>query len=137
MQSLCQKLIFCLVFVGLIFGFLFVFNPLPVQADDLLWKKANEGGLTEIGKTYGANNNPKDIRIIIAQGIRVFLGFLGIIFLMLLIIAGFKWMTAMGEEEKVREATKQIRNAIIGLLIVLASYGLAVFVINAVLLASK
>lgn len=65
---------------------------------------------------------------IVATLISVVLGFLAMIFLVLTIIAGFKWMTAGGNEEQVKKAVSDIKNAIIGLVIVLAAYAITYFV---------
>ncbi len=65
---------------------------------------------------------------VIAMVIKGFLGLLGIIFVILLVIAGQKWMTAGGEEEKVNEAKDTIKRAIIGLIIVVAAYSITYFV---------
>jgi cytochrome bd-type quinol oxidase subunit 2 len=65
---------------------------------------------------------------VIAMVIKGFLGLLGIIFVILLIIAGQKWMTAGGEEEKVNEAKDTIKRAIIGLIIIVAAYSITYFV---------
>ena len=93
------------------------------------WDTANTGGLNEVGKTaYGSTNTPTDIRIIVARIIRVVLGLLGIIALVIIIYAGFKWMTAGGEEEKITTAKNQLTNGVIGLIIILAAYSVATFV---------
>ncbi len=63
--------------------------------------------------------------------IRAFLGLLGIIFIVMVVVAGYKYMNARGEEERVREATDMIRRAIIGLLIVVFAYAITYFVFNA------
>lgn len=62
--------------------------------------------------------------------IRVILGLLGIIFLGLTVYAGALWMTAAGEEEKVTKATGILKMAVIGLIIILASYSLSYFVLD-------
>lgn len=93
------------------------------------WDTAKRGGLDQIGSTaYGETNNPADIRIIISRIIYVFLGLLGIIVLVILFLAGFKYLTAQGDEEKVREAIAQIRFSIIGLLIILSAFSIAYFI---------
>ncbi|MBU0731724.1 pilin [Patescibacteria group bacterium] len=56
------------------------------------------------------------------------LGFLGIIFLVLTIYGGFLWMTARGNEEQVKKAKQVLTGAVIGLVIVIASYGIAQFI---------
>jgi hypothetical protein len=119
--------------------FLFIFIGVsPIQADDGWLDTVNEGGLNSIGTTaYGEDGEPKAIQEIIAMVIKTFLGLLGAIFIILIIMAGFKYMTAGGNEEKVKQAVSQIKNAIIGLLIVLASYSLTVFITNTALKATS
>lgn len=66
----------------------------------------------------------------VAYIIRGFLGLLGIIFVILIIIAGYNWMTASGDEEKIKKATSTIRSAIIGLLIIISAYAITYFVFS-------
>ena len=67
---------------------------------------------------------------IVATAIQAFLGLLGVIFLVLLITAGYKWMTASGNEEKITEAKETIWRAVIGLIITVAAYAITYFVFN-------
>ena len=62
--------------------------------------------------------------------IKVFLGFLGIIAVVIILLGGFKWMTAGGNEDGVAEAKKLITAGVIGLIIILMSWALASFVVN-------
>lgn len=62
--------------------------------------------------------------------ISAFLGLLGIIFLVLIIYAGFNWMTAQGDEEKVTLAKNTLTRAIIGLVIITAAYSITYFVFS-------
>lgn len=95
------------------------------------WETVSEGGLNEIAAVYDQTGAPSDdIRIIAARLIRVVLGLLGIIALVIIIAAGFRWMTANGDEEKVTDSRRQLTNAVIGLIIILASFAIATFVIN-------
>jgi hypothetical protein len=70
-----------------------------------------------------------DLAQIFSVTIKLVLGFLGIIFLILTLMAGFKWMTAGGNEKQIEEAKGSLKNSVIGLFIVLAAYAitLAVF----------
>ncbi len=68
--------------------------------------------------------------------IRAALGFLGIIAVVIILIGGFKWMTAGGTEEKVEEAKKLIIAGIIGLAIILSAYAIASFVIDQLVTAT-
>ncbi|OIP78696.1 MAG: hypothetical protein AUK20_03265 [Parcubacteria group bacterium CG2_30_45_37] len=95
------------------------------------WQQASDGGLNEVGKAYGQSGTPTadyDIRLMVARIIRIVLELLGIIFLVLIIYAGFKWMTAGGDEEKVTSAKKLLTNSVIGLIIIFAAFAIATFV---------
>lgn len=75
----------------------------------------------------------EDPRIIAASVIRVALGFLGVIALGLIIYAGFLWMTSAGQEQKIEQAKSILKNALIGLIIILASFGIVSFIIEKLL----
>ena len=62
--------------------------------------------------------------------INVALGFLGLIAVVIILIGGFKWMTAGGNEDKVGEARKTIFAGIIGLAIILFAWGITTFVVQ-------
>lgn len=63
--------------------------------------------------------------------IKAFLGLLGIIFVFLMVYAGYHWMTAAGDEQKVTKAKDTLRTAIIGLIIIVAAYSITYFVLKA------
>ncbi len=71
-----------------------------------------------------------DIRLIVARIIRVALGLLGIVALVLVVYAGFLWMTAGGNEEQIAGAKKLLLNTVIGLAIILSAYAIVSFVIS-------
>ncbi|MCK9361366.1 pilin [Patescibacteria group bacterium] len=71
-----------------------------------------------------------DLYVIVGRIINVVLGFLGIVLLFYFLYGGFKWMTSGGDEDGVSEAKTMIRNAVIGLVIVMASYALSDFVLR-------
>jgi hypothetical protein len=73
---------------------------------------------------------PRDPRFIAADIIKIFLGFLGIIAVAIILAGGFKWMTAMGDEEKVKKAKQLIGSGVVGLLIIVAAYAIATFVLE-------
>ncbi|MDP2656726.1 MAG: pilin [bacterium] len=58
------------------------------------------------------------------------LSFLGIIAVGIILFAGFKWMTAGGKDEQVTEAQTMLLQGVIGLVIVIAAWGLATWVIT-------
>lgn len=100
--------------------FLFVPNR-PILADDSLLN--SQTGMPEVRNVYGGKD--VDIRLIIAKIINIVLGFIAIIFLVLLIIAGYRYMMASGNEEAVKKSTSQIKQSIIGLIIIIAAWGIS------------
>lgn len=62
--------------------------------------------------------------------IQVVLGLLGAIFVILMVYAGYTWMTAAGNEPKIDKAKNMIQTAIIGLIIVLSSWAIWTFIFN-------
>lgn len=67
---------------------------------------------------------------IIGTLINVFLGLLGIVFLLLVLYAGFLWMTAGGDDKQVDKAKKMLINATVGLVITLSAYAITMFIVN-------
>ncbi len=65
--------------------------------------------------------------------IRMVLGFMALIFLILILYAGFKWMTSGGNAETIEKAKKIISSALIGLLIIFLAYAITAFVFNVIL----
>lgn len=86
------------------------------------------GGLDAIGGTVKLADT--DPRIIAARIINVLLGLLGIIMVSIILYAGFQWMTSGGDAAKVEEAKLRIRNAVIGLIIILSAYALTAFIVR-------
>ncbi|HCC73654.1 MAG TPA: hypothetical protein DEP92_02525, partial [Candidatus Komeilibacteria bacterium] len=73
---------------------------------------------------------------IIGLVINIVLGFVGVIFFILIIAGGFIWMTASGNEEKVGKGRQLAVQSVIGLAIVLAAYLLTNFVVKQILSVS-
>ncbi len=67
---------------------------------------------------------------VLASTIRYLLGFLGMGAVIIIVYAGFRWMTSAGNEDAVKEAKTTLRNALIGLILILMSYSLATFVVR-------
>lgn len=84
------------------------------------------------------NENPSgdvittSVQDIIAYVINSVLGLLGVIFLVLIIYAGFLWMTATGNDEQVTKAKNILTRSIIGVIIIVAAYAISFFVLSAV-----
>ena len=95
---------------------------------DVWGNNANGGGANNFTGTTGLGT--ADLRTTIANIIKLVIGFLGIIAVVIILIGGFKWMTAGGSEDKVGEAKKLIIAGIIGLVIILLAFAIATFVLN-------
>jgi len=92
------------------------------------------GNVNSVGNITGLGN--KDPREIAAAVIKVMLGFLGIIAVLIILYAGFLWMTAAGNEDKITQAKGMMSAGVIGLIIILAAFGIATFVMNALVKAT-
>ena len=124
MKIRIKKLLFFICLLAAIF----------TVADFVLAATGPEVGLNYAeGTGLSAANDP---RVIAANIIRIFLGFLGIIAVGLIIYAGWLWMTAAGEADKIEKAKKILIGAVIGLVICLASFAIASFVLNRLLNAT-
>lgn len=117
----------------LILVFSFCLSPEGVSAqgsNDLVW----DGLQNDIQANTGLGND--DPRNIAANLINIVLGFLGIVSLVLIIVAGFRWMTAQGNDQQVTDARKLLLNAVVGLVIILSAYALAAFILDVVFRAA-
>ncbi|HLD28373.1 MAG TPA: hypothetical protein VJB67_02075 [Patescibacteria group bacterium] len=70
-----------------------------------------------------------DLTVLIGNLVSIVLGFLGIIMVLLIIYGGYLWMTSQGDSAQVEKAKTLIKNAIIGVAIILLSYIITHFVI--------
>lgn len=88
-----------------------------LKTDDL---KKQDDAIAGAAGLAGNSNLDNVISILIS----VILGFLGVVFLVLTIMAGFKWMMSQGNEDEIKKAKSSLKNSIIGLVIVLAAYAI-------------
>lgn len=108
-------------------GFFVVLFVFALGAPDVL---AQSEGLEAVGDTSGLTTS--SLPQVIGTIISAFLATLGVIFLIIIIYAGFLWMTAGGNPDQVDKAKKWMINATIGLVIMLASYAITQFIVNAI-----
>lgn len=74
------------------------------------------------------NTGDVEIRSAFAAGFSSLFAAYGMIFIVLMLVAGYKLITAHGEEDKIKTAYQIIIGAIIGLIIILSSYAIANFI---------
>jgi len=85
-------------------------------------------GQNDPAATLGLGTTALDDAVV--KLINVMLGFLGLIAVVIILIGGFRWMTAGGNEDKVGQARKTIFAGIIGLAIILFAWGITIFVVQ-------
>jgi len=83
--------------------------------------------LGKVGVEAGVSDNA-DIPSVIGAGINAALALVGLIFMILMIYAGYLWMTARGEEEQIKKSQKIIIASVIGLVIVVSAYAITFMV---------
>ena len=111
--------------IGLVLALPFVFGGAMVvdaQAD-------LSSNLTEVGDNTDLTT--EDLTTTIGTLISAFVAVLGIVLLILIIYAGFLWMTAGGNSDQVGKAKTIMINSVIGLIILLAAYSISIFVVDA------
>jgi hypothetical protein len=115
------------------------FNSLLANGADAAKElKKTEFGLKSLAAKIGLETaNPPTISQVLGQIIGVVLSLLGIIFMLLVIYGGFSWMTARGDEEKVKSSKAVIVNAIIGMIVVFSAYVLSSLIIDFLYTATK
>ena len=64
--------------------------------------------------------------------INLVLSFLGLVAVVIVLIGGFKWMTAGGNEEKVGAAKKLLVGGLVGLVIVLLAWGITTWLLDTI-----
>jgi type IV secretory pathway VirB2 component (pilin) len=95
--------------------------------------------VNDLGVNYVATTglSAQDPRLTVAKIIRVGLGLLGTIAVVLVIYAGFLWMTAAGNQDKIKRAKDVLRAAVIGLVIILSAFAITSFIISQLLEATN
>lgn len=82
--------------------------------------------LTGAGRESGLGT--KDLAPTVGGIINAGLTLLGIVFLVLIVYAGFVWLLARGREDEISRAQKIIETSIIGLIVVISAYAISKFV---------
>lgn len=149
-----DKIIMKYIFVKLISGFLmslFLLFPVVIfaqttpaggttsGANSALGINSAIAGLeetAEAGKLIeGKNKNQKGLLDVVSGAIKILLGFVGVIFMVLIVYGGLIWMTAGGDDQKVKQSIDIMKNATLGLVAILAAYALTIFVIRTIISA--
>ncbi len=96
---------------------------------------AHSYGLNETAQGAGFNTN-QNIVDITGGVIAWALGIFGFVFFIFIMAGGYTWMTAGGNEEKIKRAKMIIGASISGLLLVFLAYALASTIVNSLVSAT-
>ena len=112
---------------GIITLFLALTAVVPVFAQGNL---GSAGGNLQnaAGKAGVGTGNTADVQSIVGTVINAALTLVGLIFLILMVYAGFLWMTARGDENMIEKSKKIISAAVIGLVLIMSAYAITFFI---------
>ncbi len=124
MTTRTKKLVSALIVAMAITGLVFAITPTIVSAD--------AGSLIESGLETAAGDNYEDVSLSTYAGnvIGALLAATGIIFIVITVYAGVMYMTAAGDEAKVKKAKSMIVTSLIGIIIIVGAYAFTTFVVR-------
>ena len=112
-------------------------SPTPLSPSQIINSHLTNAG--QAASYTGASNGatPEFTLIALITGvINAALALTGVIVLIFMVYAGYAWMTAGGDSDKVTKAKETISRSVIGLAIVLFSYAIVAYVVPMILCAS-
>lgn len=98
-----------------------------------------QGGMQEMTEAagtaagYATDSGQYSLARIIGIIARTFISLIGIIFVSYTIYGGYLWLTSAGNEEKITQAKNIIKNGIIGLIVILMSAAIYIFIRDALI----
>lgn len=107
----------------IIFAVLALLNAGPLLAQGIKDHSALTGAASKAGV-----EGDSDITLIVGRAISAILTMVGLIFMVLMVYAGIRWMLARGKEEEIEKAKSTIVAALIGIVITVSAYAITFFV---------
>ena len=98
----------------------------------LIWPSFTFAQLTNLKNATPTSIQNADIYSIIGTFIQALLGFVGVLFIVMVIYGGVTWMTAGGDSGKVQKAKDTIVKALIGLVIIMSAYAIVYSIIQSI-----
>lgn len=84
----------------------------------------------EVASSSNSYNTSQTLDLLLGDIILVILSLIGVVFVIFIIYAGYLWMTASGNEQKVEKSKEILKQSIIGLIVIFGAYTIAYFVIQ-------
>lgn len=88
----------------------------------------SEGLDTAAGDSYSTELT---VSVFVGNMIRTLLAATGIIFLIITVYAGILYMTAQGDDSKIKKAKSMLTSSVIGLIIIVGAYAITRYVVDA------
>lgn len=107
-------------------SFLLITSPLAALA----YNFEEESGLRKTAQKAGYEESMMNPENVIIKSIESVLAFVGVLFLILMIVGGLKWMTSLGNETEVKKAKTLITQGVIGVLIIFSAYAITYFIVS-------
>jgi len=107
----------------------FILLAVGLLAMRFVWAQ-DSFGIDEVNTSLGGSLTTAEPKAVITRIINLALSFLALIALVIVIIGGFLWMTSGGEANKIDKAKQLLKNGLIGLAIILASWAIVAFLIT-------
>jgi len=129
MKKIILSLLISLIFFGYSSSLVLAQST---TTENLQNKSLKDNVVNQLGSAgiQSGYSEPVDVRVTIARIIRIALSFLGVLFLCLTLYAGFEWMTAGGNDDKVSKAKTLLQQAVIGLVIIISAYSITALAIK-------
>ena len=110
------------------------FAALPSSDQEFGNVKKGLGGAFDLFKASGTSagfpENAVPPEVIVGQYIQTGIVVIGALFGVLIVYAGYLWMTARGNETQAKKAMDILKDAAVGLVIVIGAYAITSFVVN-------
>lgn len=103
-------------------------NPSDSGTYDFQKQSGLDASGQKAGFETGANATP--LNSVISTVLYTGLSLVGIAFFAYLLYGAYTWMTSRGNDQKIKEATNTLINAIIGLIVTLGAYVITYFVVK-------
>lgn len=126
MKPIFRKLILNLSTILLLFLIFSPQNSFAETGADLL-----KTGLKTSADTAKLDTGTTDIASMMGKAVNYIFGVVGVIFLTIILVGGYIWMTAGGNEEKVKKAKDFILNGINGMIVIFIAYALVYTILGA------
>lgn len=117
-------LILLVIFGFLLFGAVNVVSAVTSSLQDSM----SVQNQALVGKNGANLGEAKDIRIVVANIIKIFLSFLGTLATVYLFYGGYMYMTSAGNDQRMGNASKIMLYSALGLFVILASYSINSFI---------